>query len=174
MELNISYTVQRETIQWCLCAAQKSYKVTFCFLVCSLALYKKLPQKLLCAQQNTNLLMPVTRIIEGQKVKTTCCVTFSQFRDFLCTQHLCISFCGTFISLSKSLLLINLHLVDNNLLSHLDSELNSKKSGEEIKIIVYKEFNLKSGNSKYNNLDIYKCMKNRYCMQKNIMIYKTI
>lgn len=117
MELNISYTVQRETIQWCLCAAQKSFKVTFCFLVCSLALYKKLPQKLLCAQQNTNLLMPVTRIIEGQKVKTTCCVTFSQFRDFLCTQHLCVGFFLWNIYFTfKRPTLDYLHLVDNNLL----------------------------------------------------------
>lgn len=77
-----------------LCCSENHTKSFSAFLVCSLALCKILPQKLLCAQQKPSLLIPVTGIIEGQKVKTTCCVTFSQFRDFLCTQHLCV---GSFL-----------------------------------------------------------------------------
>lgn len=92
MELTFLTLYKEKQLNDAFVLLRTSHKVTFCFLVCSLALCKMLPQKLLCAQQKLNLLIPVTGIIEGQKVKTTCCVTFSQFRDFLCTQRLCGAF----------------------------------------------------------------------------------
>lgn len=100
-----------------LCCSE-NHKVIFCFLVCSLALCKILPQKLLCTQQKPSLLIPVTGIIEGQKVKTTCVSHFhnSEISSVL-SIYVLVPFCGTFISFSTALLLINLHLVNNHLLS---------------------------------------------------------